>query len=266
MVVVGCGRCPDTRSDLLIVEKARGLDTARGTSDQNAHNEYPERDTMRLMTPAESDPDAGTALPLLDSVDLVLSTTRSVRRKLDFERAVDPQTLFDCVDLATQAPMGLAGEHWRFVVLTEPAVKTPLADVYRSVIDELQADGRVQIKRTQQALTDRLHELPALVVLCSTASPPGADLSSQIGFYGSILPCAWSFMLALRARGLGTTWTSLLAARQNEVREIIGAPESVFHLVMFPVAYTLGATLRPAQRQEARAVTYWNRYGASPPA
>ncbi|MEM1230061.1 MAG: nitroreductase family protein [Pseudomonadota bacterium] len=218
------------------------------------------------MSPAPPDHHPGTALPLLDSVDLVLSTTRSVRRKLDFERAIDPQTLFECVDLATQAPMGLAGEHWRFVVLTELAIKTQLADVYRSVIDELQASRRVPIKRTQRALTDRLHELPALVVLCSTAPPPGADLSSQIGFYGSILPCAWSFMLALRARGLGTTWTSLLSARQDEVRRIIGAPESVFHLVMFPVAYTLGATLRPAQRQDARAVTYWNRYGDPPPA
>lgn len=200
----------------------------------------------------------------LPSVDWVLSTARSIRRNLDFERPVEMDVLLDCIDIAAQAPTGAAGENWRFVVVTDPDAKTRLSTLYASVLNEFAALRGLQIKSTQQALVSRLHEIPAMIFVCATTPPPGAEVSQQIGYYGSLMPAAWSLMLALRARHIGATWTSLLAARQQQVADIIGMPDGCMHLVMLPVGYMKGVTLKKAERQDARAITFVNRWGTSP--
>ncbi len=197
----------------------------------------------------------------LQSVDEVLGTTRSVRRRLDLDRHVARSVLYDCINLATQAPMGLGGESWRFIVVTDGEQKKQIADLYEEVITTMVADSRVDIKPTQHALIERLPKIPALIFVCIIGSPPGEEVSSQIGLYGSILPVAWSLMLALRSRGLGATWTSLLASRQREISDILSIPEGVIQTVMFPVAYTKDAKLKNAKRLDAREVTYWNSWG-----
>ena len=197
----------------------------------------------------------------LESVDHVLSTARSVRRKLDFERPVPASIIYDCINVATQAPIGLGGENWRFLVLTEPEQKLKVAEIYRHVLSELERERGLTLKPTQHALAGRLHEMPAMILVCVEGEPPDALAHTQIGFYGSILPAAWSLMLALRARGLGSTWTSLLSSRPKEMAAALGIPEGVTQTVMLPVGYTKGARLRPAQRLPAEAVTYWNSWG-----
>ena len=197
----------------------------------------------------------------LASVDAVLSTARSVRRRLDFDRAVEPETIFECVNIATQAPTGLGGESWRFLVVTEPDRKRQLADLYRAVLTDLARQRGIEVKAAQQALVDRLHEIPAMIFVCTTAAKPGAEIAGQVAYYGSILPAAWSLMLALRARNLGATWTTLLASRQQEVAAILGMPDSVVQTVMLPVAYTKGAKLKKADRLDATDVTYWETWG-----
>ncbi len=195
------------------------------------------------------------------SVDQVLGTARSVRRNLDFARPVEPEVLYDCINLSTQAPTGLGGENWRFVVVTDPHRKTQLADLYRSVLAELQRARGLTIKSTQRSLADRLHEMPALIFVCAIGEPPAGEVAGQVAFFGSILPSAWSLMLALRARNLGATWTSLLSSRQADVSRILQVPEGVTQTVMLPVAYTKGAKLRRADRKDAREVTFWNTWG-----
>ena len=213
----------------------------------------------------EGQPALGSELELLDlaSVDAVLGTTRSVRRKLDLSRPVEPEVLYECINLSTQAPMGLGGESWRFLVVTERARKEKIAAIYKGMIMSLIEDRGVDIKPTQHALIERLPDMPALIFVCIIGTPPGDEVSSQIGFYGSILPTAWSLMLALRSRNLGATWTSVLASRQSEIGEILEVPEGVVQTVMFPVAYTKGAKLKRAERQDARKLTYWNSWGNS---
>ncbi len=201
-------------------------------------------------------------LPLdIASVDQVLSTARSVRRKLDFDRPVEPEVLFDCINVSTQAPTGLGGENWRFMVVTDPARKTQIADVYRSVLADLQRARGLEIKSTQRSLADRLHEIPALIFVCAIGEPPADEVAGQVAFYGSILPSAWSLMLALRARSLGATWTTLLSSRQEDVSRILEVPDGVTQTVMLPVAYTKGAKMRRAERLDAREVTFWNAWG-----
>ena len=201
----------------------------------------------------------------LSSIDTVLGTARSVRRNLDFNRPVEPEVLFECIDLCTQAPTGLAGEHWRFVVVTDPDLKRRLAELYGAVIAELVQERGIEMKPTQRALVDRLPDIPAMIFVCAIGAPPGPELSTQVAFFGSILPAAWSLMLALRARNLGTTWTSLLSARQDEVATLLGMPNDVVQTVMLPVAYTKGAKLRRADRLGALQVTYWNTWGNGQP-
>ena len=132
----------------------------------------------------------------LSSVDTVLATARSVRRRLDFEREVPAEVILDCIDIATQAPTGLGGESWRFVVVTEQARKQALSTLYGDVLDELATARGVPIKTTQRALVDRLHEIPAMILVCTVAEGPSEEIAGQVAYYGSILPAAWSLMLA----------------------------------------------------------------------
>ncbi len=197
----------------------------------------------------------------LASVDTVLSTARSVRRRLDFERPVERAVLFECIDLATQAPTGLGGESWRFVVVVDAVQKKPLAELYRAVLHELAERRGLVIKPAQQALVARLHEIPAMILVCCNAPAPAGEIAAEVAYYGSILPAAWSLMLALRSRRLGATWTTLLSSRQREVGEILALPKDAVTTVMLPVAYTKHAKLARAKRLSARQVTYWDVWG-----
>ncbi len=201
----------------------------------------------------------------LTQIDEVLSTARSVRRNLDFERPIEREVLYDCIDVAVQAPTGIAGENWRFVIVDEPEPKAAIAEIYREVLLSIFAERDMPLKPTHKALIERLHEIPAMIFVCVDGEPIGDEVSSNVAFYGSILPAAWSLMLALRARQIGATWTSLLSSRQKDVADVLHIPPGVVQTVMLPVGYTKGATMRRAARQPAAEVSFWNRWGEHSP-
>ncbi len=204
--------------------------------------------------------------------DEALATTRSVRRRIDFSRPVSPQLLEECVEIAVQAPTGVGREAWRFVFVTEPELKSGLADLYRRAFDEfmelrlkeMQAAGNAPetLSPNYRFLADRLQDFPVLILVCTEGRPP-EELSRQLGFYGSILPAAWSLMVALRTRGLGSTWTTLLGRHDREVAELLSIPPHVTPTVLLPVGHTAGATLRRAERRPASEVMYWNAWESS---
>jgi nitroreductase len=196
------------------------------------------------------------------AVDLALSTTRSVRRRIDFARAVPAELLEDAIDVAVQAPTGANAEAWRFLVLTEPEPKRALAELYRRALAryrEMRRDAAA--KPALNDLAERLHEIPALILVCSEGVPDAASRAQQVAFYASVLPAAWSLMVALRARGLGATWTTLHLLHEAEAAAALGIPDGVTQTVLLPIGYTRGAVLRPAARKAAREVTYWNEWG-----
>ncbi len=195
----------------------------------------------------------------MEEVEHVLSTARSVRRRLDYSRPVAEEDLLACINVAVQAPTGIIGENWRFLVVTDSEKKKRIADIYCEVLRQMSVDRGVTIKPAHHALMARLHEIPCMVFVFAIGEP-AEDVGGQVGFFGSILPAAWSLMLAMRARGIGTTWTSLLTARSKEIAGILNVPEGVTQTVMLPAAYTLGASLKPATRQPAEEVTFWNRW------
>ena len=203
--------------------------------------------------------------PASQAIDEVLRTTRSVRRRIDFDRPVEAQVIEDCIDIATQAPTGLPPESWRFLVLTEAEPKQALAELYRSALASLAQARGGEIKPSQNELAQRLQDMPALILVCGQGRPAPDSVALQVSFYGSILPAAWSLMLALRARGLGATWTTLHLLHEREAAAELGIPDDVTQTVLLPVGYTKGAVLRPADRLPAAEVTYWNRWGHEKP-
>ena len=110
-------------------------------------------------------------------------------------------------------------------------------------------------------LAEHLHEVPVHVVPCLLGRLPETSPTVEAaGFYGSILPGVWSFMLAARARGLGTAWTTLHLAYEEEAGELLGIPATVTQVALIPVAPTIGTDFKPAKRRPVEEITYWNAW------
>jgi nitroreductase len=205
------------------------------------------------------------------SVLHALSTTRSVRRRIDFDRTVPPAVIERCIRVAVQAPTGLSQQSWRFVIVTEPALRQAIAVHYRAAFDELMEERLAELRAagaeipepgpTYRMLADRLQDFPALILVCSEGRPEAANLAQQVSFFGSVLPAAWSLMVALRAEGIGSTWTTLLSQRYDAIGEILGIPSDATQTVLLPIGYMDRAVLRPAERKGPEQVAFWNGWG-----
>jgi nitroreductase len=206
----------------------------------------------------------------LTQTDHLLTTTRAVRKRLDLGRAVPRELILDCIRIATQAPAGGNVQMWRWLVVDDPALKLGLAELYRRSYEpyiSAQRESMTQSTRTDihaimsssDHLANVLHEVPALVIPCQLGRiEPGATQATVAGAYGSILPAVWSFMLAARSRGLGTAWTTLHLAYEQEAAALLGIPANVTQVAMTPVAYYTGDDFKPGSRLPAEKVTYFN--------
>lgn len=214
----------------------------------------------------------------LATVDHLLTTTRSVRRRLDFSRPVEREVVEKCLEIALQAPTGSNAQGWQWVVVTDAAKRKGLADLYRRAFEayaaasERRAEklyGESDMRREQAGrvrtsatyLAERFHEAPVHVVPCIEGRAESDGVVRQASLYGSVLPAVWSFMLALRARGVGSAWTTLHLAYEKEAAELLGIPESVTQTALLPLAYFTGDDFKPAKRLPASAVTHWNEWG-----
>lgn len=210
----------------------------------------------------------------LSETDRLLSTTRSVRRRLDLERPVDPAVVLECVELAQQAPTGSNGQGWRWMVVTDAAKRAEIARLYSEAgAAYLEAAAAAtssaedpQTRRVYEsafALTKVLDRVPVHVIPCIQGRFDGAPNGVAASSYGSILPAAWSFLLALRSRGLGSVWTTLHLFKEQEVAELLGIPADVTQVALFPVAHTVGTDFRPAARPPAGTITFWDSWGSA---
>ncbi|MEA2624957.1 MAG: hypothetical protein QOD06_1002 [Candidatus Binatota bacterium] len=211
------------------------------------------------------------------AVDHVLTTTRSVRRRLDLERPVEPKVIEEAIDIAVQAPTGSNVQGWHFLVVTDPAAKKEIAALYRKAADVYRS-RRPQFpegdpRRAQQDrmvasgvhLYQHMHEVPAIVFFGIDGRVEKEPPATQAATYGSVLPAAWSFMLALRARGVGATWTTLALNQERELAKLLRIPDTITLGVMMPIAYYKGSDFKPAPRLPARERTYWNSWGKKRP-
>jgi len=220
-------------------------------------------------------------MPLLDlSPDRLLTTTRSVRKRLDLARQVEPEVIRGCLELAVQAPTASNSQNWHFVVVTDQEQRQALGEIYRkgyalyrqrvasgqpvlvrsAFIPEREATLK-KVRDSSEYLADHLHEVPVLLVPCIQGRVEGLPTMEQASIWGSILPATWSFMLAARAHGLGTSWTTVHLYYEQEAAEVLGIPyEKVTQAALIPVAYTLGTDFKPAPRAALESVLHWERW------
>ena len=204
----------------------------------------------------------------IGETDRLLSTTRSVRRRLDLEREVPEELLLDCIDLAEQAPTGGNQTSRRWLIIRDPDTKAALADLYREAGGDWIVENAERIagtghrnERTLDSgahLARNLQHVPAIVLVSIYGEHDG---SGRPGLFDSVIQAAWSFCLALRSRGLGSAWTTLHLGAADRVADLLDLPEGVTQIVLLPVAWTIGDDFRPAPRRPAREITWFDRWG-----
>ncbi len=203
------------------------------------------------------------------TVDELLTTTRAVRKRLDLDRPVGREVVLECIRLAMQAPTASNAQDWRWLVITDADKRAAIADIYRRVGDEYLAYAAREASDPQtrrvyagaQALTETLARVPVHVIPCLDNRIDNSDLLTAASAWASIIPAGWSFLLALRSRGLGSVWTTMHLAREREVAGLLGIPDTATQAALFPVAYTIGTDFRPAKRPPAETITYWDTWG-----
>jgi nitroreductase len=214
----------------------------------------------------------------LSIVDHLLTTTRSVRRRLDFARPVESEVIERCLEIAMQAPTASNSQNWHFLVIRDSVKRAAIAGWYRksysvyigksvlTILGPSQGGKRLphaglgqmaRVARSSTYLAQHLHEVPVFIIPCFEGRAEHEPLSTQAARYGSILPAAWSLMLALRARGLGAAWTTLHLNYEKEVAQILGIPENITQVALLPVAYFKGEDFKSAKRLPASDFIHW---------
>ena len=211
-------------------------------------------------------------MPAIDvtNADLLLKTTKQVRKRLDLTRPVPRELLLECIDVASHAPMGGNQERNRWIIVDDPEVKAQITPLYQAVgrpylaANGQGAEGRqVKVIESAEFLVDHIAEVPAWVIaLRLDRLPAGAANVDVAGYHGSVAPGVWSFQLAARARGLGSAWTTFHLAHEEQVAEILGIPPTVTQIALLPVAYYTGDSFSPAPRRPAHEITYANKWKA----
>jgi nitroreductase len=213
-----------------------------------------------------------TVLPLLP--DELLTTTRSVRKRLDLTRPVPIALVRECLEVALQAPTGGNQQGWHWIVITDPDLRQGIGGYYRRSFDAYRdaaqrtaaayadPDRRSVQQRVGESavyLAEHMADVPVLVLACIEASDE-LPAGNQAGLWGSLLPAAWSYQLAARTRGLGTAWTTLHLQYEREVSALLAIPPHVRQGVLLPTAYYTGETFRPASREPLDHVLHLDRW------
>ena len=210
------------------------------------------------------------------SADEVLTTTRSVRRRLNLEKEVSPEILKECLNIALQAPTGSLRQDWHFVVSTDRDQCREVGTIYQEVWTKMVTDDYLNASASRQGekgdqaswlnmmgsarhLAETFPEVPAIFVPCISGRLEGADAMTQAVKWGSVIQAAWSFMLAARNRGLGTCWTTVHLQREEEVADILGIPfASIQQVALSPVAHTVGTSFKSGRRKPSAEFVHFN--------
>lgn len=222
-------------------------------------------------------------MALLDlDPDQLLTTTRAVRKRLDFDRPVPDDLIRECVAVAMQSPSGSNQMTMRFVVVRDAARRAAIGEVYRQCFEIYRSMDGVyagSIKReTPEAqaqqdrvassadyLAERMGDAPAIVIACTASGRvDGAPAAMSASALANILPAMWSFMLAARARGLGTAWTTVGLMMEQQVADIVGIPfDEVQQVCHSPLAYTIGTDFKPAVRPDPDTIIHWDSWSTA---
>ena len=204
----------------------------------------------------------------------LLTTTRTVRKRLDLERPVEREVVEECLRLAFQAPNGSNQQTWAWVLVDDAGTRAEMARIYRDALrdyvnrprpkpsDAPPAQTPAQLRMTESVmyLVEHIHEAPMLMIPTFHGRCEKETVFDQASRWGSIAPGIWSFMLALRLHGLGSAWTTLHLHREREMGELLGIPPTETQAGLFPIAYTIGTDFKPADRSASEARIHWNHW------
>lgn len=223
------------------------------------------------------------------TLDELLTTTRAVRKRLDLTRPVDRSVIERCLEIGFQAPTGENLQAWGWVAIDDPAMRMKVAEIYRAgheTFMKLEAEAQAAKAAAQEAhgpldrmgmevtdvegnarviasavyLYEHIHEVPVLVIPMLKARVEGLELFETASTWGSVLPACWNFMLALRARGLGSVWTTAHLWHEKDMTELLELPPNNTQVGLFPVGYTKGINFKPASRGPVKDVLRWNSW------
>jgi len=217
------------------------------------------------------------------SADDLLSTTRAVRKRLDFDKPVEPEVIKECLEAAIQSPTASNTQMWQWMVVTDPEKRAGLADLYRQGFEiysnsdmaasaaagDVDADRQAQQDRVMtsaQYLNENFHRVPVMLIPILPMKLDGAPAAMSTATLGSILPGAWSFMLAARERGLGTAWTTIHLMFEQQAAELLGIDfENTTQCALITCGYSKGTDFKPAKRPPIETVLHWDEWGGSAP-
>jgi nitroreductase len=215
-----------------------------------------------------------TTLPL--SPDELLTTTRSVRKRLDLTRAVPLDLVRECLEIALQAPSGSNRQSWHWIVVTDADQRRAIGEFYRRAVakylasegsaaklfadDPARAAVQQRVGSSVAWLGEHMGEVPVLLIPCLRMASGSLPQGNQADVWGSLLPAVWSYMLAARARGLGSAWTTLHLDYETEVARVVGLPDEVRQGALIPTAYYTGTGFQPAPRVPLDEVLHIDRW------
>lgn len=208
----------------------------------------------------------------LSQTDELLSTTRAVRKRLDFDKPVPREIITECIDLSQQAPTGGNSQGWRWLIVEDADKRAALGEIYRkgggaylqsagAAAEEAGDKQTMRVFESASFLADNIQHAPVHVIPCLQGRPPeGTPMVSMAAMMGSIFPAVWSFQLALRSRGLGSCLTSFHLMHEKEVAELLGVPDDILQVALLPVAYTKGTDFKRASRPDPESIIHWDSW------
>ncbi|HNM78562.1 MAG TPA: nitroreductase family protein [Tepidiformaceae bacterium] len=200
----------------------------------------------------------------------VIGTQRAMRRlKTD---PVPESYIKKILWAATRAPSGGNRQGWRWLVVTDAAAKKQIQGWYHELWSRVVASGygagtglpeeeRLSNERVMKSATylaEHMHEAPVLIFACTLTG--NGDITAG----SSIYPAVQNLMLAARALGLGTALTTVHRGHQDDIRKLLGIPESVETAALIPVGWPKGK-FGTGFRKPVEDVTYWERWGEKRP-
>lgn len=211
------------------------------------------------------------------TADEVLTSTRAVRKRLDFDKPVPMELITECLEQAVQAPTGSNKQGWEWLVVTDADKRMALADLYRKGFelyrnrpadpgdgpsDQAQQDRVVD---SASFLAENFHRVPVMLIPCMPGRLDGLPNMAATSTLGSIHPATWSFMLAARERALGTAWTTIHLMFEKEAADILGIPfEEYTQTSLITVGYSVGTEFKLAKRPPVQTVMHVDTWGDRP--
>jgi nitroreductase len=217
------------------------------------------------------------------SVDEVLATTRAVRKRIDFDKPVEPEVIKECLEAAIQSPTGSNMQAWQWMVVTDPEKRAALAELYRqgwaqyvnmdgaannieTGADTSRAAQQDRVVDSATYLADNFEKVPVMMIPILPGRMDGLPAMAATSMLGSILPGAWSFMLAARERGLGTAWTTIHLMFEEQAAEILGIDYANYtQCALITCGYSKGTDFKPAKRPPIETILHWDGWGGSAP-